>query len=83
MGNRIDELQGQIKKGLGSITGNEDMEREGMEQSDQARLKREAEGAFDQGSGKVEEKVGEVTDDPETEWRGKARQAEGDIERTG
>ena len=83
MGNRIDELQGQIKQGLGSLTGNEDMEREGAEQTDQARMQREAEGAVDQATGKVEEKVGDVTDDPETELRGKARQTEGDIERAG
>ena len=83
MGNRIDELQGQIKQGLGSITGNEEMEREGAAQTDEARMKREAEGAVDQAAGTVEEKAGEVTDDPETELRGKARQTEGDIERTG
>ena len=83
MGNRIDELQGQAKQGLGSLTGNEEMQRDGAKQAEEARLKREADGAIDQATGTVEEKVGQVTDDPETELKGKARQAEGDIKRTG
>ncbi len=83
MGNRIDELQGQIKKGVGSLTGNEEMERDGAAQTEEARLKREAEGTLDQAAGTVEEKVGDVTGDTETELKGKARQVEGDIERTG
>ena len=83
MGNRIDELQGQIKQGVGTLTGNEELEREGATQSEKARLQREADGAIDQAAGTVEEKVGEVTDDPETAAKGKARQVEGDIERAG
>ncbi len=83
MANRIDELQGQIKKGLGGLTGNEEMKREGEAQEQRAKLERETEGAVDQGVGKVHEVVGDVTDDTETKLKGKARQAEGDIERTG
>ncbi len=83
MGNRTDELQGQIKKGVGNLTGNEEMEREGAAQAEKARLKREADGAIDQVTGTVEEKVGDVADDPETELKGKARQVEGDIKRAG
>ena len=83
MANRIDELQGQIKKGLGSLTGKDDMKREGEAQEEQAKLEREAEGAVDQGAGKVQEGVGNVTDDKETEFKGKARQVEGDAKRAG
>ena len=83
MGNRIDELQGQIKQGLGTLTGNEELERDGAAQTEEARLKRETEGAIDTAAGTVEEKVGEVTGDTETELKGKTRQVEGDIERTG
>lgn len=83
MGNRTDELQGQIKQGVGSLTGNEEMEREGAAQAEQARLKREAEGAIDKAAGTVEETVGDVTDDTETELKGKARQLEGDAKRAG
>lgn len=83
MANRMDELQGQIKKGLGSLTGNDDMKREGEAQEEQAKIERETEGAVDQGVGKVQEGVGNVTDDKETELKGKARQVEGDAKRTG
>ena len=83
MGNRIDELQGQIKQGVGTLTGNEEMKQEGETQSEAARLKREADGAIDQAQGNVEEKVGEVADDTETELKGKARQVEGDVKRSG
>ena len=44
MGNRIDELQGQIKQGVGTLMGNEELEREGATQSERARLQREADG---------------------------------------
>lgn len=83
MGNRIEELQGQVKQGLGTLTGNEAMEREGATQTEEARLKREADGAIDQAAGTVEEKFGEVTDDAETELKGKASQVGGDIKRSG
>ncbi len=83
MGNRIDELQGQIKQGIGTLTGNEDMEREGATQTEEARLKREADGVTDQVQGTVEEQVGGITDDTETELKGKARQVEGDVKRSG
>ncbi|MEX1295388.1 MAG: CsbD family protein [Candidatus Limnocylindrales bacterium] len=83
MGNRIDEIQGQIKRSLGSLTGNEDMAREGEAQAEQARVERETEGAIDQGLGKAQETVGDVTGDTEMELKGKARQAEGEIKRTG
>ncbi len=83
MGNRIDELQGQIKQGVGTLTGNEEMEREGATQSEKARLQREAEGAIDKATGTVEEKVGQATDDTGTELKGKARQVEGDVKRSG
>ena len=83
MTDRIDELQGQIKKGIGSLTGNEEMKREGEAQEQAAKVKREAEGAIDQGVGKVQEVVGDATDDTRTELEGKARQAEGDIKRAG
>ena len=83
MTDRIDELQGQIKKGIGSLTGNEEMKREGEAQEQAAKVKREAEGAIDQGVGKAQEVVGDATDDTRTELEGKARQAEGDIKRAG
>lgn len=80
---RIDELQGQIKKGLGSLTGNEDMKREGEAQEETAKVERESEGAVDQGVGKAKETWGDATDDTKTELEGQAQQTEGDVKRTG
>lgn len=83
MANRIDELQGQVKKSVGSLIGNEEMRREGQAQEQQAKLEREAEGAIDQAVGKAQQVVGDVTDDTETELKGKARETEGKAKRTG
>jgi uncharacterized protein YjbJ (UPF0337 family) len=83
MGDRIDELQGKTKEGVGNLTGNEEMAREGEAQADAAKLKRETEGAIDKGVGKAQETLGDVIDDEDMEAQGKARQAEGDLKRVG
>jgi uncharacterized protein YjbJ (UPF0337 family) len=83
MSTRIDEMKGQIKQGVGTVSGNDEMQREGQTEAEAAKLRREAEGTVDKGVGKVQETVGDVTDDPETELKGKARQVEGDIKRSG
>ena len=41
------------------------------------------EGTLKDAGGKVKEEWGDLTDDPETEARGKARQLEGDAKRAG
>ena len=83
MDERVQEIKGQVKKGVGTLTGNEEMKREGEAEAKAAKLAREAEGAVDEAVGTAQEKVGDVTDDTETELKGKARQAEGEIKRTG
>jgi uncharacterized protein YjbJ (UPF0337 family) len=83
MGDRIDEAQGRAKQGVGTLTGNEDMEREGKSEADWAKAKRETEGAIDQGVGRAQEVTGDVLDDEDMEARGKARQMEGDVKRAG
>jgi uncharacterized protein YjbJ (UPF0337 family) len=83
MGDRIDELQGRTKEGVGNLTGNEGMAREGKAEADAAKFERETEGAIDKGVGKVQETVGDVIDDEDMEARGQARQVEGDIKRAG
>jgi uncharacterized protein YjbJ (UPF0337 family) len=83
MSTRVDEIKGKVKQGVGSLTGNDDMAREGEAEATRAKAEREAEGMVDQTVGKLEETVGDITDDTQTELEGKARQAEGDIKRTG
>jgi uncharacterized protein YjbJ (UPF0337 family) len=83
MSSRIDEIKGKVKQGVGSLTGNDEMEREGQAEETEAKVERETEGAVDQAVGKAQETWGQVTDDEETEAEGQARQVEGDIKRAG
>lgn len=83
MSDRVGEIIGKAKQSIGNLTGNKDMKRDGEAQETEAKVKREADGAVDQGAGKAQETWGDVTDDKETEAKGKAKQVEGDIERAG
>jgi uncharacterized protein YjbJ (UPF0337 family) len=83
MGDRVDEAVGNTKKVVGDLTGNEDMEREGQNQADRAKVEREAEGAVDKTIGKIQETWGDLTDDEETEMAGKTRQVEGQVKQAG
>lgn len=82
MSTRLDELKGQLKKGVGSLTGNDEMRREGEAEATVARTQREAEGAVDEAVGTAQQKIGEATGDRETELKGQARQAEGEAKRS-
>jgi len=83
MGDRMHEMKGNVKKGVGKVTGNEDLEAEGRVEHDSARATREAKGMGNQVKGHIEEGIGRVTGDEETRARGKADRAKGDIQRTG
>jgi uncharacterized protein YjbJ (UPF0337 family) len=83
MGDRIDELKGNVKKGVGKATGDEELEAEGEAQHDSARAARQAKGVGNQVKGSVEEGVGKVTGDEETRARGAADRIKGDTQRTG
>jgi len=82
MSTRLDELKGQLKKGVGSLTGNDEMRREGEAEATVARTQREVEGAVDEAVGTAQQKIGEVSGDRETELKGQARQAEGEAKRS-
>ena len=81
--NRVGEILGTAKHSIGSLTGSEDTKRDGEAQATEAKAKSEAEGTVGKGVGKVQETWGDVTDDKETEVKGRAKQVEGDIERAG
>lgn len=83
MGERMDEIKGNIKQGAGKVTGNREMEAEGRAEHDMAKAKRETKGAAHQVKGRVEEGLGRVTGDEETEARGIADRMKGDTERAG
>ena len=80
---RMDELKGRIKEGVGGLTDNEQQEAEGKAEAERARVGREVEGAADSATGAVQEGWGKLTGDASTEAEGKVRQAGGDIKRAG
>src|SRR6187200_850817 len=61
MGDRMDEMKGNVKEGVGKLTGNERLEAEGDAQADAAKARRETKGAMRQAGGKVKEAVGDLT----------------------
>ena len=83
MGERIDEMKGNIKEGVGKLTGNEEMQAEGRAEKDAAKAKREIKGTAESVKGSVEEGLGKVTGDDETRARGMADRIKGDTERAG
>ncbi len=83
MSDRVDEAKGNIKEGLGKVTGNQDMEAEGKAEHDSAVAHREVKGAANQVKGSVEETFGKATDDDELRARGTADRLKGDAQRTG
>jgi uncharacterized protein YjbJ (UPF0337 family) len=83
MSDRLDELKGNVKEGLGKVTGNERLEAEGDAEADTAKARRETKGAMRQAGGKVKEAVGDLTDDERLEAEGKADQLRGRADRLG
>ena len=83
MSDRMNELKGNVKQGVGKVSGNEELEAEGRAEHDAARAARVAKGLGNQVKGHIEEGVGRVTGDEETEARGVADRLKGDIQRTG
>jgi uncharacterized protein YjbJ (UPF0337 family) len=83
MGERMDEAKGNIKEGIGKLTGDTEMQAEGQTERDTAKAKREVKGAANEVKGSVEEGLGKVTGDDETRARGMADRVKGDTERAG
>jgi uncharacterized protein YjbJ (UPF0337 family) len=55
MGDRADELKGNIKKGVGNVTGDTDLETEGQAEHDTAKASREIKGAGKQITGRIQD----------------------------
>jgi uncharacterized protein YjbJ (UPF0337 family) len=83
MGDRIDEMKGSVKKGVGKVTGDKELEAEGQAERDTAHAARQAKGVGNQVKGSVEEGVGRLTGDEETRARGVADRLTGNAQRTG
>jgi uncharacterized protein YjbJ (UPF0337 family) len=79
----MDEMKGNVKEGVGKLTGNERLEAEGDAQSDAAKARRETKGAMRQAGGKVKEAVGDLTGNERLEAEGEADQLRGKADRLG
>ncbi|TAK24409.1 MAG: CsbD family protein [Chloroflexota bacterium] len=83
MGDRVDELKGDLKRGLGSVTGDKRLEAEGQVQTDDARAKRKTKGALRQAGGALKERFGKLIGDEVTQAEGIAEKLRGKAERAG
>lgn len=81
MGARGDELKGGIKEGLGKLTDDESLEREGRSQKKMARAQRKAGGALSEAKGSVKKAAGEALDSPSLKAEGEADRVRGRAER--
>ena len=79
------ELGGVIKKNVGKVIGNEQMEAEGKAKELQGQAQQEAAKAAERGKGKVEEvvgavknRVGQVIDNEQMAAEGKAKELQGE-----
>ena len=80
-----EELGGKIKKGIGKVIGNEQMEAEGIVKEKKGEAQQEAAKSAERTKGKVEEivgavknRVGAVIDNEELQAEGKAKELEGE-----
>jgi uncharacterized protein YjbJ (UPF0337 family) len=80
-----EQLGGKIKKNIGKVIGNEQMEAEGIVKEKKGEAKQEAAKASERTKGKVEEitgavknRVGAVIDNEQMEAEGKAKELEGE-----
>ena len=80
-----EEIGGKIKKGIGKVIGNEQMEAEGIVKEKKGEAKQEAAKASERTKGKVEEivgtvknKVGDVIDNEQMIAEGRAKELKGE-----
>jgi uncharacterized protein YjbJ (UPF0337 family) len=83
MGDRLHEMKGNLKEGMGRMTGDDGLEAEGAAEADTAKAHRETVGAAHHVGGSVKEGFGKLTGDPELEGEGKADKLRGKVERAG
>ncbi len=83
MSDRMDELKGNVKEGVGKVTGNERLEVEGDAEADAAKARRETKGAVRETGGKIKEGLGKLTGTESLEAEGNADQVRGKAQKLG
>ncbi len=86
---KLEEIGGQIKKGVGNMTGNEQMEAEGRAQElkgegrqETAKAVGSGKGMVDQAKGNLKQGVGNLTGNEQMQAEGKVDEMKGDARRT-
>lgn len=81
MGDRIDEIKGNVKAGLGRATNNEELEARGTAEAGAAKGRREIKGVGNEVAGTVKEKAGEALGDRSLQGEGMADRLKGKAQR--
>jgi len=81
-----EELGGNVKKVVGKVIGNEQMEAEGYAkelkgkaQQQEAKAEERAKGAFEEVTGAIKNRVGKVIDNEQMAAEGRARELKGEV----
>lgn len=83
MGERMDELKGRVKQGVGKVTGDEQTRAEGHAEAESAEKRRKAKGKVQEVGGRVQEGVGDVLDNKRMEAEGRANRLKGETRQAG
>jgi uncharacterized protein YjbJ (UPF0337 family) len=81
MGDRVDEMTGNVKEAAGKVTGNQQQEAEGRAEAEAARVRREGSAMQDDVTGNIKEGVGKVTGDQDLQAQGAWDKTKADIKR--
>jgi uncharacterized protein YjbJ (UPF0337 family) len=81
MADRVDELKGNLKEGVGKLTRNRRLEAEGESEANAARAKRRVKGSVKEAGGSIAEGVGKLTGNRSMEAKGKAQRVRGETDR--
>lgn len=83
MGDRMEELKGNLKEGAGKATGDQEMQSEGAAQHDTAKGAREIKGAANEAIGNVKEGLGKLVGDDQARGEGAGDKLKGNVQRAG
>lgn len=83
MGDRIDELKGNVKAGVGRVTHDEKLEASGRAEAAAAKGRREIKGVGNELAGTVKEKAGEAMGDRSLQGEGAADRLKGKAQQAG
>lgn len=83
MGERMDELKGNVKQGVGNLAGDEQMQAEGRGEATAAKAGRETKGAVQETGGRLKEGLGSLTGNENLEAEGLGDRLKGEARRAG